>query len=128
ADVILAQGSSTVGPLLQATRAIPIVFVIVPDPVSAGFVDSLARPGGNATGFLSFEYSISAKWLELLKQIAPGLTQVAVLRDSTLTAAVAQMDPIPLVGPSFREVVTPVNSRRPGEIGRAIRAWRGAAN
>ena len=80
-DVILAHGSSTVGPLLQATRTVPIVFPIVADPVGAGFVDSLARPGGNVTGFMLFEYSMSGKWLELLKQIAPGVTRVAVLRD-----------------------------------------------
>src|SRR6478609_3556593 len=82
-DVILAHGASTVGPLLQATRTVPIVFPIVGDPVGAGFVDSLARPGGNATGFMSFEYSLSGKWLELLKQIATGVTRVAVLRDTT---------------------------------------------
>jgi putative ABC transport system substrate-binding protein len=127
-DVILAQGSSTVGPLLQATRAIPIVFVIVPDPVSAGFVDSLARPGGNATGFLSFEYGISAKWLELLKQFAPGVTQVAVLRDSFLTAAVAQLAAIQSVAPSFRVELTPVNMRDAGEIERAITTFAGRAN
>ena len=80
-DVILAHGASTVGPLLQATRTVPIVFPVVADPVGAGFVDSLARPGGNATGFMTFEYSLSGKWLELLKQIAPGVTRVAVLRD-----------------------------------------------
>jgi putative tryptophan/tyrosine transport system substrate-binding protein len=80
-DVILAHGSATVGPLLQATRAVPIVFAYVPDPVGAGFVDSLARPGGNATGFTPFEYSTSGKWLELLKQIAPGVTRAAVFRD-----------------------------------------------
>ena len=82
-DVILAGGTSAVGPLLQATRTVPIVFAIVVDPVGAGFVDSLARPGGNATGFMNFEYSISGKWLELLKEIAPGVTRVAVLRDAT---------------------------------------------
>src|SRR4249920_587517 len=82
-DVILASGTSNVGPLLQATRTVPIVFPIVGDPVGAGFVDSLARPGGNATGFMSFEYSLSGKWLELLKQIAPDVTRVAVLRDAT---------------------------------------------
>ena len=80
-DVILAAGTSTVGPLLQATRTVPIVFTLVADPVGAGFVDSLARPGGNATGFMTFEFSMSGKWLELLKQIAPGVTRVAVLRD-----------------------------------------------
>ena len=80
-DIILAHGASTVGPLLQATRTVPIVFPVVADPVGAGFVDSLARPGGNATGFIEFEYSMGGKWLELLKQIAPGVTRVAVLRD-----------------------------------------------
>ena len=80
-DVILAHGTTTVGPLLQATRTVPIVFPVVVDPVGAGFVDSLARPGGNATGFMQFEYSMSGKWLELLKEIAPGVTRVAVLRD-----------------------------------------------
>src|SRR6516162_789277 len=79
-DVILAHGTSTVGPLLQATRTVPIVFPVIVDPVASGFVDSLARPGGNATGFMSFEYSIGGKWLELLKQIAPGVTRAAVIR------------------------------------------------
>ena len=83
-DVILAHGASTLGPLLQATRTVPIVFPVVADPVAAGFVDSLARPGGNATGFMNFEYSISGKWLELLKQIAPGVTRAAVLRDPAI--------------------------------------------
>jgi len=124
-DVILAQGSSTAGPLLQATRAIPIVFVIVPDPVSAGFVDSLARPGGNATGFLMFEYGTSAKWLELLKQIAPGVMQVAVIRDPTLTASVAQLAAIQSVAPSFRVELTPVNVRDAGEIERGITTFAG---
>src|SRR5438093_1117183 len=78
-DVILATGSAMVGPLLQATRAVPIVFVLVPDPVGAGYVDSLARPGGNATGFTLFEYSIGGKWLELLKEIAPGVTRAAIM-------------------------------------------------
>ena len=83
-DVILATGDSTVAPLLQATRTVPIVFAVVIDPVGAGFVDSLARPGGNATGFMLFEYSMSGKWLELLKEIAPGVTRVAVLRDPAM--------------------------------------------
>src|SRR5436853_873331 len=82
-DVILAHGASTVAPLLQATRTVPIVFPVVGDPVGAGFVDSLARPGGNATGFMNFEYSISGKWLELLKQIAPNVTRAVILRDAT---------------------------------------------
>jgi ABC-type uncharacterized transport system substrate-binding protein len=80
-DVILAPGSTSLGPLLQATRTVPIVFTTILDPVGAGFVDSLARPGGNATGFIAFEYGLSGKWLELLKEIAPSLTRVAVLRD-----------------------------------------------
>ena len=87
-DVILATGSATVGPLLQATRTVPIVFVGLVDPVGAGYVASLAHPGGNATGFTSFEYGMSAKWLELLKQIAPAVTRVAVLRDPTITAGI----------------------------------------
>src|SRR6266481_7305159 len=89
-DVILAPGSATVAPLLQATRAIPIVFVHVPDPVGSGFVDSLARPGGNATGFTLLEYATSAKWLELLKEIAPRVTRAAVIRDPAITAGIGQ--------------------------------------
>src|SRR6266516_5079935 len=89
-DVILASGASTVGPLLQVTRTVPIVFAAVADPVGAGFVNSLARPGGNTTGSMAFEYSISGKWLELLKQIAPSVTRVAVLRDSSITSGIGQ--------------------------------------
>ena len=85
-DVILSVGSASMGPLLEATRTVPIVFVITPDPVGAGYVDSLSRPGGNATGFMMFEYSLCAKWPELLKEIAPGVTRAAVLRDSAITA------------------------------------------
>ena len=92
-DVILAHGASTVGPLLQATRTVPIVFPVVVDPVGAGFVDSLARPGGNATGFMRFEYSMGGKWLELLKQIAPGVTRAAVLRDPAKPPAPASSAP-----------------------------------
>jgi putative tryptophan/tyrosine transport system substrate-binding protein len=95
-DVILATGSATVGPLLQATRTVPIVFVQVPDPVGAGFVESLARPGGNATGFTIFEYGISGKWLELLKEIAPSVTRVAVLRDPAIAAGAGQLGAIVL--------------------------------
>ena len=87
-DVILSVGTTSMGPLLQTTRTVPIVFVSVADPVGAGFVDSLARPGGNATGFIQFEYSLSGKWLELLKQIAPGVTRAAVLRDPTVTSGI----------------------------------------
>jgi ABC-type uncharacterized transport system substrate-binding protein len=89
-DVILAHGASTVGPMLQATRTVPIVFPIVSDPVGAGFVDSLARPGGNATGFMSNEYSMAGKWLELLKEIAPGVTRAAILRDATQGSGTSQ--------------------------------------
>jgi putative tryptophan/tyrosine transport system substrate-binding protein len=89
-DVVLATGAAGVAPLLQATRTVPVVFVLVPDPVGAGFVDTLARPGGNATGFVQFDYGISGKWLELLKEIAPGVTRVAVLRDPATTAARAR--------------------------------------
>jgi putative tryptophan/tyrosine transport system substrate-binding protein len=98
-DVILAQGSGAAGPLLQLTHTVPIVFVIVPDPVGAGFVASLARPGGNATGFLSFEYSIGAKWLELLKEIMPGMTRAAVIRDPAISAGLGQFAAIQAVAP-----------------------------
>ena len=99
-DVILAHGASTVGPLLQATRTVPIVFPVASDPVAAGFVDNLARPGGNATGFTQFEYSISGKWLELLKQIAPGMTRMAILRDATQGGGTSQFAVIQAVAPS----------------------------
>ena len=129
-DVILAPGGPTVEPLLQATRTVPIVFVIVPDPVGAGFVDSLSRPGGNATGFMQFEYSLSAKWLELLKEIAPGVTRAAVLRDPATTAGIGQFAAIQSVAPSLGVEVSPINvrdarrdrARRHGL--RALREWR----
>jgi ABC-type uncharacterized transport system substrate-binding protein len=89
-DVIVPSGSLGASAVLQATRTVPIVFVIVPDPVGSGFVESLAQPGGNATGFMMFEYGLSAKWLELLKEIAPGVTRAAVLRDPALTAGIGQ--------------------------------------
>jgi putative ABC transport system substrate-binding protein len=126
-DAILATGSSTLGPLLQATRTVPVVFVIVPDPVGAGFVESLARPGGNATGFLMFEYSISAKWVELLKQIA-GVNRVAVIRDPGITAGIGQFGAIQAVAPSLGVEVSPVNMRDAGEIERAIIAFAGSPN
>ena len=110
-DVILATGGSAVAPLLQATRTVPIVFAIVPDPVGAGFVDSLARPGGNATGFMQFEYSLSGKWLELLKEIAPGVTRAAVLRDPAITAGIGQFAVIQSVAPSLGVEVIPINVR-----------------
>jgi ABC-type uncharacterized transport system substrate-binding protein len=127
-DVILAPGSLTVGPLLQATRALPIVFVHVPDPVGAGFIDSLARPGGNATGFLLFEYGLSGKWLELLKQIAPGVTRAAIIRDSTMASGIGQFAAIQSVAPSLGVEVNPVNVRDAGEIERAVAAFARASN
>ena len=127
-DVILAAGAAVVGPLLQATRTVPIVFVIVPDPVGAGFVDSLARPGGNATGLITFEYSISAKWLELLKQIAPDVTRAAVLRDPFISTGIGQFGAIQAVAPSLGVEVSPVNVRDAGEIERAIAAFARPSN
>jgi putative ABC transport system substrate-binding protein len=127
-DVILAQGSTTVGLLLQATRTVPIVFPTAIDPVGAGFVDSLARPGGNATGFISFEYSLSGKWLELLKQIAPSVTRVAVLRDPAITAGIGQFGAIQTAAPSLGVEVSPVNVRDAGEIERAVTAFARSSN
>jgi putative ABC transport system substrate-binding protein len=127
-DVILAAGGAVVGPLLQATRTVPVVFVIVPDPVGGGFVDSLARPGGNATGFISFEYSISAKWLELLKEIAPGLRRAAVLRDPAISTGPGQFGAIQSMAPSLGVEVSPVNVRDAGEIERAVTAFARSAN
>ena len=119
-DVILATGSAAAEPLLRATRTIPVVFVVVPDPVGAGFVNSLARPGGSATGFIQFEYGISGKWLELLKQIAPGVTRAAVLRDPAISAGIGQFGAIQAVAPSLGLAVTPVNVREADEIERAV--------
>ena len=119
-DVILATGAVSMGPLLEASRSVPIVFVIVPDPVGAGFVASLARPGGNATGFLMFEYAIGAKWLELLKEMAPRITRVVVLRDPANPAGTGQWGAIQSVAPSFGVELAPVNVRDPGEMERAV--------
>jgi putative ABC transport system substrate-binding protein len=127
-DVILASGSATVGPLLQATRSVPIVFTNVPDPVGAGFVNSLARPGGNATGFILLEYATSAKWLELLKQIAPGVTRVAVLRDPAITAGIGYFGAIQAVAPSLGVDVAPVNVRDASEIEREVTAFARSSN
>ena len=117
-----------VGALQQATRTVPIVFVNVTDPVGAGFVDSLARPGGNITGFLSFEYGLAGKWLELLKQIAPGVTRVAVLRDPAISAGTGQFGAIQAVAPSFGVEFTPVNVRDADEIERAVAAFARSPN
>jgi putative tryptophan/tyrosine transport system substrate-binding protein len=127
-DIILANGSVVVAPLLQATRTVPIVFVVVPDPVGAGFVDSLARPGGNATGFVQFEYGLSGKWLELLKEIAPQMTRAAVLRDAAIPAGTGQFGAIQSVAPSVGVEVSPINIRDAGEIERAVAAFARSAN
>ena len=127
-DVILATGSSTVGPLQQATRSVAIVFAIVPDPVGAGFVESLARPGGNATGFLMFEYGISGKWVELLKQIAPAVTRAAVIRDPAITGGIGQWSAIQAVAPSFGMELIPVGVRDAGEIERGLTAFARRSN
>jgi len=119
-DVLVTAGAPAVEALQRATRTVPIVFTIVPDPVGAGFVDSLARPGGNATGFSQFEYGISGKWLELLKEIAPATTRVAVLREPAFTAAVAQLAALQAVAPSLRVELVPLNVRNADEIERAL--------
>ncbi|TMJ66385.1 MAG: ABC transporter substrate-binding protein, partial [Alphaproteobacteria bacterium] len=107
-DVIFASGSATVGPLLRATRTVPIVFANAPDPVGAGYVESLARPGGNITGFTPFEYGIGAKWLELLKEVAPSVTRVAILRDPAITAGIGLWGAIQSVAPAFGVELRPV--------------------
>ena len=122
-DVILGSGSPAVGPLLQATRTVPIVFAAVIDPVGAGFVDSLARPGGNATGFTNFEYGTSVKWLELLKQIAPGVTRVAVIRDTAIAAGIGQLGAIQAVASSLGVELVPLNVRDVTEIERTVAAF-----
>jgi putative ABC transport system substrate-binding protein len=127
-DVILASGASVLAPLLQATRTLPIVFVAVVDPVGAGFVESMAQPGGNATGFIQFEYSLSGKWLELLKAIAPGVTRAAVLRDPVITAGVSQFAVIQSVASSIGLDVRPVNLRDAGEIERVVTSFAQSPN
>jgi putative tryptophan/tyrosine transport system substrate-binding protein len=127
-DVILANSSAAVGSLLQVTRTVPIVFAVVADPVGAGFVDSLARPGGNATGFTPFEYGLSGKWLEPLKQIAPGITRVAVIRDPTIASGLGQFAAIQAVAPSLGVEASPVNLRDAGEIAPAIAGFVRSSN
>ena len=127
-DVILAPGTTSLGPLLQATRTVPIVFTTLLDPVGAGFIDSLARPGGNATGFMAFEYGLSGKWLELLKQIAPSLTRVAVLRDPATAAGIGQFAVIQSVAPSFGVELRPIDMRKADEIERAVAAFSRSSN
>ena len=127
-DVIVASGTTAVGPLLQVTRTVPIVFVNASDPVGAGLVESLARPGGNATGFAQLEYNLSAKWLELLKQIAPSVTRAAVLRDPAITAGIGQFAVIQSVAPSVGIDVSPIDVRNADEIERAVTAFARTAN
>jgi ABC-type uncharacterized transport system substrate-binding protein len=115
-------------PLLQATRTVPIVFVNVADPVGAGFVDSLSRPGGNTTGFMQVEYGLSGKWLELLKQIVPGVMRAAVLRDPAITSGIGQFAVIQSVAPSVGVEVSAINVRDAGEIERAVAAFARSSN
>jgi putative ABC transport system substrate-binding protein len=127
-DVILAHGGSTVGPLQHASRAVPIVFVSVTDPVGAGYVESLARPGGNATGFMANEYSLYAKYPELLKEIVPGIARVAVLRDPSQGASTGDFAVIEAMAPLLRMQVTPINLREAGEIESAVAAFARSSN
>jgi putative ABC transport system substrate-binding protein len=127
-DIILTSGTSSLGPLLQATRTIPIVFVNVADPVGAGFVDSLSQPGGNATGFTQFEYSLSGKWLELLKEIAPGVKRVGVIRDAAQTSGIGQFAVIQSVAPSVGVDVRPINVSDASEIERVVAAFSRSPN
>ena len=127
-DVVVTSGTTTMTPLLQATDSVPIVFTNVADPVGAGFVQSLARPGGNVTGFVQFEYGISAKWLELLKQAAPHVTRAAIVRDPAITAGIGQWGAIQTAVPSVGVEATPVNVRDAGELERAIEAFARSPN
>src|SRR5262249_1710451 len=127
-DVILANSSAAVSPLLQATDTIPIVFAIVADPVGAGYVESLARPGGNATGFTPYEYSIAGKWLELLKQIAPRVTRAAVLRDSAIAAGPGQFGVLQALAPSLGVELRPIDIRNADDVERSVRAFAQGSN
>jgi putative ABC transport system substrate-binding protein len=127
-DVIVAPGAASAGPLLQVTQSVPVVFTVVPDPVGAGFVESLARPGSNATGFTSFDYSLGAKWLEFLKEVAPGVKRVGVLRDSGITAGIGQWSAIQSAAPTVGLEVSPINLRDAPDLERAITAFARMAN
>jgi putative ABC transport system substrate-binding protein len=127
-DVIVATGGATMTYMLQATRTVPIVFVIVPDPVGSGFVKSLSRPGGNATGFMQFEYSLSGKWLELLKQIVPGATRAAILWDPSVPAGIGQFAIIQSVAPSLGVDVFPIKALDADDIERDVAEFAQTAN
>jgi putative ABC transport system substrate-binding protein len=127
-DVILASGSAGAAVMLKATQTIPIVFVVVPDPMGSGFVKSLSRPGGNATGFMTFEYSLCGKWPELLKEIAPSVTRAAVLRDPTFVAGIGQFAVIQAVAPSVGVEVSPIDLNEPNQIERAIATFAQSPN
>ena len=127
-DVIFAGGSPAMGALMQVTRTVPIVFTVVADPVGAGYVDSLARPGGNVTGFLPFEYGIAGKWLELLKQTVPGLTRIAVIRDPNSPSGIGQWAVIQAIAPSMGIELSLINMRNAGEIERDIKAFARSPN
>ena len=127
-DVVVVTGNASMEPLLKATRTIPIVFNTITDPVGAGYVESMAQPGGNATGFIQFEYTLSGKWLELLKQIAPHVTRAAVLRDPTITAGVGQFAVIQSLAPSLGLDVRAINVRDAAEIERAVTRFASAPN
>jgi putative tryptophan/tyrosine transport system substrate-binding protein len=127
-DIILAMGSGGLPAVLQATQTVPIVFVLVQDPVGSGFVHSLSQPGGNATGFMTFEYNLCGKWLELLKEIAPSVTRAAVLRDPAVPAGIGQFAVIQSVAPSVRVDVIPVNLGDAAEIEREVAAFGQSAN
>ena len=127
-DVIFATGTASVSPLLQATRTLPIVFANVTDPVGAGFVDTMARPGGNATGFVQFEYNLSGKWLELLKQVAPNVTRVAVLRDANIPSGIGQFAVIQAMAPAVGVEASAISVTDAGEIERGITAFARSPN
>jgi putative tryptophan/tyrosine transport system substrate-binding protein len=122
-DVMLVVGSAAMGPLLDVTRSMPIVFTQVPDPVGAGYVDSMARPGGNITGFTPFEFGIGGKWLELLREVAPNVTRAGIVRDPAISAGLGQWGAIQAVAPSLRLDVSPINLRDAAEIERAVSAF-----
>jgi putative tryptophan/tyrosine transport system substrate-binding protein len=127
-DVILASGGQVMGPLHEATRTVPIVFTQTPDPVGAGFVASLARPGGNATGFTNFEYSVSGKWLEVLREVVPGIARAAVLRDATNPAGTGQWGAIQAVASPLGVEISPIDVRERGEIERGVTAFAARPN